>query len=49
MEKYGENSYRKAMENTKYNEKGDVVIEVMDEWREEKEWDELYEVLKQER
>lgn len=49
MEKYGENSYRKAMENAKYNEKGDVVIEVMDEWREEKEWDELYEVLKQER
>lgn len=48
MEKYGENSYRKAMENTKYNEKGEVVIDATDEWREEKEWDELYEVLKQE-
>lgn len=40
--------YKKAMDNTKYNEDGKAVIEAGDEWREEKEWDEIYAEMRKE-
>lgn len=37
-----EKAYLHAMKNTKYNGEGKAVIEVNDEWREEKEWDAIF-------
>ena len=39
---YDEKVYLHAMKNTKYNGEGKAVIEVNDEWREEKEWDAIF-------
>ena len=40
--KYYERSYKLALENTKYNSEGKAVITLDDEWREEKEWDAMF-------
>ena len=37
-----------AIHNTKYNSDGKAIIERNDEWREEKEWDMVYEELETE-
>ena len=39
-------AYNCATQNTKYNDNGQAVIGKDDEWRNEKEWDALYEELK---
>ena len=46
MEKYGERNYQLAKKNTRYNEEGKAVVEMNDEWREENEWDNLFDELK---
>ena len=43
--KYYERSYKLALENTKYNSEGKAVITLDDEWRDEKEWDAMFEQL----
>ena len=40
--KYYERSYKLVLENTKYNSEGKAVITLDDEWREEKEWDAMF-------
>lgn len=46
---YDKKAYQLAMENTKYNSEGKVVIEEDDEWRDETEWDDMFEQMKKER
>ena len=46
---YGEKAYQLAMDNTKYNSEGKAVVEIDDEWRDETEWDDMYEQMKKER
>ena len=46
---YDEKAYELAMENTKYNSVGKAVITEDDEWREETEWDDMFEQMKKER
>lgn len=46
--KYNERLYKLALENTKYNSEGKAVITLDDEWREEKEWDDVFEQLQKE-
>ena len=43
MTQYSEKSYKMASDNTKYNADGKAVILENDEWRDEKEWDEVFE------
>lgn len=43
---YDINDYLMAMRNTKFNENGRAVIPLGDEWRDETEWDDLFEELK---
>ena len=45
---YGEKAYQLAMDNTKYNSEGKAVVEIDDEWRDETEWDDMYEQMKKE-
>ena len=40
---YGEKAYQLAKDNTKYNQDGQAIVELGDEWREETEWDEMFE------
>ena len=40
---YGERAYQLAMNNTKYNSEGKPVVEVNDEWRDETEWEDMFE------
>lgn len=42
---YSEKSYKMASDNTKYNADGKAVILENDEWRDEKEWDAMFEQL----
>ena len=42
-ENYSEKAYQLAMCNTKYNSEGKAVIERDDEWRNETEWDAMFE------
>lgn len=42
VENYDKNAYQLAMENTKYNSDGKAVISKEDEWRDESEWDKIY-------
>ena len=49
MTQYSEKSYKMASDNTKYNADGKAVILENDEWRDEKEWDELFEQMQKER
>ena len=46
--KYYERSYKLASENTKYNSEGKAVITLDDEWREEKEWDAMFNQIQME-
>lgn len=48
-EGYDKKAYQLALNNTKYNLDGKPVIEQNDEWRDEKEWDDLFEKIKKER
>ena len=48
MTQYSEKSYKMASDNTKYNADGKAVISENDEWRDEKEWDEVFEQLQKE-
>lgn len=48
MTQYSEKSYKMASDNTKYNADGKAVILENDEWRDEKEWDEVFGQLKKE-
>lgn len=45
MTQYSEKSYKMASDNTKYNADGKAVISENDEWRDEKEWDEVFEQM----
>lgn len=47
-EEYDKKAYQLAMKNTKYNS-GKAVVEKDDEWREETEWDDMFEQMKKER
>ena len=42
MTQYSEKSYKMASDNTKYNDAG------KDEWRDEKEWDEVFGLMQNE-
>lgn len=42
-----ERAYSFATANTKYNEKGRPVVSKDDEWLNESEWDDLFELLKE--
>ena len=46
---YGERAYQLAMNNTKYNSEGKPVVEVNDEWRDETDWEDMFEEMKKER
>ena len=46
---YDKKAYRLAMKNTKYNNEGKAVVEKDDEWRDETEWDDMFEQMKKER
>lgn len=48
-ETYSRKAYQLAMNNTKYNSEGKAVVELDDEWRDETEWDDMYEQMKNER
>ena len=49
MTQYSEKSYKMASDNTKYNADEKAVILENDEWRDEKEWDEVFEQMQKER
>lgn len=49
MTQYSEKAYKMASDNTKYNADGKAVISENDEWRDEKEWDEVFEQMQNER
>lgn len=46
---YGKKAYQLAINNTKYNQEGKAVVELEDEWREETEWDAMFEQMNKER
>ncbi len=46
---YNKKAYQFAMENTKYNSEGKAVISKDDEWKDEAEWDDMFEQMKKER
>lgn len=46
---YDKKAYQFAMKNTKYNNEGKAVIEKDDDWRDETEWDDMFEQMKKER
>ena len=48
MTQYSEKSYKMASDNTKYNAAGKAVILENDEWRDEKEWDEVFGLMQNE-
>ena len=48
MTQYSEKSYKMASDNTKYNAAEKAVILENDEWRDEKEWDEVFDQLQKE-
>ena len=48
MTQYSEKTYKMASDNTKYNADGKAVISENDEWRDEKEWDEVFGQLQKE-
>ncbi len=47
--KYDARAYELAKKNTTYNSERKAVIAADDEWRNESEWDELFEQMKKER
>ena len=48
MTQYSEKTYKMASDNTKYNADRKAVILENDEWRDEKEWDEVFGQLQKE-
>lgn len=46
---YDKKTYQFAMKNTKYNNDGKTVVEKNDMWRDETEWDNMFEQMKKER
>lgn len=46
---YKDKSIKLAIKNTTYNSEGKAVVEINDEWRNETEWDNLFEQMKKER
>ncbi len=46
---YNKKVYQLAMENTKYNSDGRAVVSKDDEWKDETEWDDIFEQMKKER
>ena len=46
---YGQKAYQLAMKNTKYNSEGKAIVELDDEWRDETEWDAMFEQMSKER
>lgn len=46
---YNKKAYKLAMQNTNYNVDGKAVITEDDEWRNETEWDNIFEQIKKER
>ena len=44
-ENYSKEVYQIAMNNTKYNSERKVVVELEDEWRDETEWDALFDQM----
>ena len=48
MTQYSDKSYKMASDNTKYNADGKAVILENEEWRDEKEWDEVFGQLQKE-
>lgn len=46
---YSEKAYQLAVNNTKYNSAGKAVVELDDEWRDETEWEDMFEEMKKER
>ena len=49
MTQNSEKSYKMASDNTKDTDDGKAVISENDEWRDEKEWDEVFEQMQKER
>jgi addiction module RelB/DinJ family antitoxin len=47
--RYDSKAYQLAMKNTAYDSDGRAVITKDDEWRDETEWDDIYEQMKAER
>jgi addiction module RelB/DinJ family antitoxin len=47
--RYNNKAYQLAMNNTTYNDSGKAVVVNDDEWKDETEWDEIYEQMKKER
>jgi addiction module RelB/DinJ family antitoxin len=45
---YSINAYKLAMRNAKYNESGKEIIENNDEWKDESEWNNMFEQMKEE-
>jgi len=48
-ENYSMKAYQLAMNNTQYNSEGKAVIKANDEWRDEVEWDAVFEQMEKER
>ena len=49
LEANREKAYSFATENTKYNKQGRPVISENDEWMDESEWDDVFEILKKQK
>lgn len=49
INEYDDKVYKLASENTKYNSEGKAVMTLDDEWRNEKEWDDVFELLQKEK
>ena len=48
-ENYSMRAYQLALQNTKYNVEGKAVVEQDDEWREETEWETMFEEMKKQK
>lgn len=48
MTQYSKRAYKLAKDNTNINSDGKAVILENDEWRDEKEWDEVFELMQNE-
>ena len=48
IHEYDDKVYKLASENTKYNSEGKAVMTLDDEWREEKEWDAVFNQIQME-
>ena len=46
---YDKKAYHLAIKNTKYNSEGKAVVEKKEDWRDETEWDDMFEQMKKER